>query len=171
MKGYLYLLACIVSFFILGCNQGTNKSEVTNATDAKAEANNQCFLAVHEKDTASLNITTAANGQVKGDLVIATGELNPGSIEKVLNNGQIEGRFRGDTLFVDYTYTTGTVNKTVYKNPLAFLRNREQLILGVGEIETYLGKTYFVKGKPINFEIGKYRFDSVDCKKARHGSM
>lgn len=154
-----------MSFFILSCNQGTNISEATNATVAESESNNQCLLAVHEKDTASFNMTTAADGQVRGDLIIASGELNPGSVEKVLNSGQIEGRFRGDTLFVDYTYTTGSLDKTVYKNPLAFLKNDEQLILGVGEIETYVGRAYFVKNKPINFEIAKYRFEPVDCKK------
>ena len=79
------------------------------------------------------------------------------------NKGKIAGKFNGDTLFVDYTFTVGDINKAIYKNPLAFLKKDNQLVMGVGQIETMLGKSYFVKDKPINFERGKFTFQPGTC--------
>lgn len=165
MKQIVYFLAFTAFLFVLSCNQDKSKSKQTDKDIAKADISDQCFLAVHEKDTADLKIRTAKDGKVTGDLVIKYGELKPNALEKGLNRGAIEGKFRGDTLFADYTFTSGTKDKTIYKNPLAFLKRGEQLILGVGEIETYVGRTYFKNDKPINFEIGKFRFEPVDCKR------
>ncbi|MNH42269.1 hypothetical protein D3C79_1039360 [compost metagenome] len=85
-------------------------------------------------------------------------------IDKGKNEGIVAGAYKGDTLFVDYTFKIGTENKTMYKNPLAFLKKDGKLILGVGQIETSMGKSYFVKGKPIDFEKGRFTFDSAVCK-------
>ena len=77
--------------------------------------------------------------------------------------GKIVGEFRGDTLFVDYTFIQGQNEKVVFKNPMALLKKGEELVLGNGEIQTYLGKSYFAKGKPIDFENVKYKFSPEDC--------
>lgn len=79
------------------------------------------------------------------------------------NVGTVEGKFSGDTLFVDYTHTSGSINKKGYINPLAFLKVGENLVLGVGEIENHTGRSYFVKDKPIDFEIARFIFEPVDC--------
>ena len=85
---------------------------------------------------------------------------------KVLNRaervGKIAGEFRGDTLFVDYSFISGK-DKATYKNPMALLKRDNELILGNGKIETYLGASYFAKGQPIDFDDVKYKFAPVDC--------
>jgi hypothetical protein len=81
-----------------------------------------------------------------------------------VKNGEIIGKFSGDTLLVDYSYVEGVTDKTIFKNPLALLKKGKELILGNGKIETYLGKTYFIKGQPIDYEKVKYKFSETDCK-------
>ena len=46
---------------------------------------------------------------------------------------------------------------------MAFLKKGDQLILGNGEIQTTMGASYFVKGKPIDYENVKYKFDKTEC--------
>ena len=162
MKKTSILFVLFASLFIYSCNQGTKDSSQGSA-DSLA-LSNLCYTAVFEKDTAQLKVQTDANGKITGDLTINYGEVKPNSLEKVINVGTIAGNFRGDTLFVDYTHTSGSINKKGFKNPLAFLKVGENLILGVGDIETHLGRSYFVSGKPINFEIARFKFIPVDCK-------
>ncbi|MBC7417229.1 MAG: hypothetical protein H7325_03635 [Pedobacter sp.] len=90
------------------------------------------------------------------------GTLKVDYTESPKNTGTLDGKFRGDTLFVDYRFTSET--KTLYTNPLAFLRKDGKLIMGVGQIETTMGRSYFVKNKPINFEVGKFTFETQNCK-------
>nr|WP_233174105.1 hypothetical protein [Pedobacter sp. ASV19] len=104
-----------------------------------------------------MKIKTLSTGKIAGKLVI-------NYLDKGKNDGVVEGNFKGDTLFVDYTFKIGTSNPTIYKNPLAFLKKDGKLVMGVGQIETSLGKSYFVKGKPINFDKGRFVFAPVDCK-------
>lgn len=46
---------------------------------------------------------------------------------------------------------------------MALLKRGNELILGNGKIETYLGRSYFAKDTPIDFEKVKYKFTTVDC--------
>jgi hypothetical protein len=46
---------------------------------------------------------------------------------------------------------------------MAMLKKENELILGSGKIETYLGKSYFAKGTPIDFDRVKYKFTKVEC--------
>lgn len=147
---YLSLLALPLMF---SCNQSEQKTVELKDTATLKE----CFTAIDEKDTANLALNHFENGKITGNLII-------NYLDKGKNDGEISGEFKGDTLFVDYTFKIGTENKTMYKNPLAFLKKDGKLILGVGQIETSMGKSYFVKGKPINFEKGRFTFDHVDCK-------
>jgi len=163
MKKTSILFACIISLFIYSCNHGAKKNANTSADSTSLVKT--CYIAVFEKDTAHLKTFTDTNGKITGDLTMKYGEVQPNSLEKVINVGTIAGEFKGDTLFVDYTHTSGSINKKGFKNPLAFLRVGENLVLGVGQIETHLGRSYFVKSKPIDFEIGRFRFVPVDCGK------
>ena len=155
----------IASCMILSCNRGKDSSVGSKTESVQSDVKEQCYLAVFEKDTANMKLNTTTDGDVTGDLVIDFGELKPNSLEKVINKGKVKGSYRGDTLFVNYIYTSGTINETVYQNPLAFLRRGEQLILGVGDVESAMGRAYFVKDKPINFDIGRFKFEPVDCKR------
>lgn len=161
MKKAAILFTITVSLFIYSCNQGAKKNP--NASEDRASLITACYIAVFEKDTAYLKTQTDTSGKITGDLTISYGEVKPNSLEKELNVGTIAGEFRGDTLFADYTHTSGSINKQGFKNPLAFLKVGENLVLGVGEIETHLGRSYFVKDKPIDFEIARFRFVPMNC--------
>lgn len=158
-KSPLYLALLAVPL-VYSCTQTGNKTTekadtvVTVKTDTLFEK--QCFVAVDGKDTADLKLKTS-EGKVTGTLVI-------NYAEKGKNDGQIAGEYKGDTLFVDYTFKIGKTNQTIYKNPLALLKKDGKLILGVGQIETTLGRSYFVKGMPIRFDKGRFTFAPQECK-------
>jgi hypothetical protein len=162
MKNSIYILAILASAFVCSCNQPKYDANQTAATTSKANITNDCYHAVFEKDTADLKIWIASDGKVTGALGIRYGQ-KPNSVERVINKGKVEGRFHGDTLFVNYLYRSGSINKTLYQNPLALLKQGDKLIMGVGQIETSLGRSYFVKNKPIDFEKGKFKFSKVNC--------
>jgi len=116
----------------------------------------QCYKAIYEQDTIDLKINTLKNGKITGNM-----EMNVFNRAKKL--GKIAGEFRGDTLFAAYTFILEANKQITYKNPMAFLKRGNQLIMGNGEIETTMGASYFVKGKPIEFDRVKYKFSKVDC--------
>lgn len=148
---FCLLLACI------GLQSCKNDSK---PNDAKVQAEKpisvSCYQALYEKDTIDLKMNTLKDGKITGNMVMKILDMP----EKI---GEITGEFRGDTLFVDYSFIQGTNEKRTFKNPMAMLKRGDTLILGNGEIETYLGRSYFAKGKPIDFDSVKYKFTSVDC--------
>ena len=154
---YLSFLALPLIF---SCSQSGNKSsELKDSLTVTADtiAKKACFVAIDAKDTANLILNESDKDKITGHLVI-------NYVGKGKNDGEISGEYKGDTLFVDYTFKIGTTNKTQYKNPLAFLKKDGKLVLGVGQIETTMGRSYFVKGKPISFEKGRFTFSPTDCK-------
>ena len=163
MKNLSFCLIILASGLISACNQPQYNSDKAADSVSTAAIKDQCYQAIFEKDTGDLNIRTGKDGKVTGDLVMKYG-LKPNEVERVINQGKVDGSFRGDTLFLNYLYTSGELNKTLYQNPLALLRKGEQLVMGVGEIETSVGRSYFVENKPIDFEKGRFRFDPVECK-------
>lgn len=134
-----------------------NKSEKKKVQEEKP-ISVSCYKALYEQDTIDLKINTLKNGKISGSMEM-----------KLLNmpekTGKIAGEFRGDTLFVDYTFTQGANKDRIFKNPMAILKRGNELILGNGKIETYLGASYFAKGEPIDFDHVKYKFTNVDCDK------
>lgn len=158
-KSPLYL-ALLAIPLVYSCTQTGNKSTekadtvVTVKTDTLFEK--QCYVAIDGKDTADLKLKVS-EGKVTGSLVI-------NYFGKGKNDGLIDGKYKGDTLFVDYTFKIGKTNQTIYKNPLALLKKDGKLILGVGQIETTLGRSYFVKGMPIRFDKGRFTFAPQECK-------
>lgn len=161
MKKPLLYLSFVVAPLVFSCTQSGNKSsELKDSLDAVTDtvSKKECYVAVDAKDTANLTLNNFDGGKkITGHLVI-------NYLDKGKNDGEISGAYRGDTLFVDYTFKIGTSNQTQYKNPLAFLKKDGKLILGVGQIETNLGRSYFVPGKPISFEKGRFTFGPADCK-------
>lgn len=163
MKNLIYSLILLAFGMVSACNQPQYKGDQVAEGDSVATIKNQCYQAVFEKDTGDLKITTDAKGKVTGDLVMKYGP-KPNAVERVINQGKVDGSFRGDTLFLNYLYTSGSLNKTLYQNPLAFLKKGEQLQMGVGEIVHSVGRSYFVENKPIDFDKGRFKFDPVECK-------
>lgn len=152
---FCLLLICI-GFESCQKNQEQKKIENTKVQDEKP-VSVECYKALYEEDTINLKINNLKNGKITGNMVM-----------KIINMpdkvGEISGKFHGDTLFVDYTFIQGTNDKVTFKNPMALLKKDNELILGSGKIETYLGRSYFAKGTPIDFERVKYKFTKVECK-------
>ncbi|MBB2149802.1 hypothetical protein [Pedobacter gandavensis] len=157
MKKTILYLACVAVPLVYSCTQGNN-SEKSAAAKGDTTVSSECYGAIDALDTADLHLNTSSLGKVTGDLSI-------NFHEKGDNIGKVAGSFKGDTLFVDFTFKIGNDNPTIYKNPLAFLKKDGKLILGVGQIETSVGRSYFVKGKPISFDKGRFTFVPKDCKK------
>lgn len=148
---FCLLLACIG---LESCNKNPKAVDVQPLAEKSASV--QCYKALYEKDTLDLKINTLKNGKITGDMVMKV-------FNKAEKVGKIAGEFRGDTLFVDYSFTLVANDKVIYKNPMALLKRGNELILGNGKIETYMGASYFVKGTPIDFDRVKYKFATVDC--------
>ena len=148
---FCLLLACIG---LESCNK--NPKKVDAQALAEKPVSIQCYKALYEQDTIDLKINTLSAGKITGDMVMKV-------FNKAEKVGKIVGEFRGDTLFADYSFTLVANDKVKYKNPLALLKRGNELILGNGKIETYLGASYFVKGQPIDFDRVKYKFTVVDC--------
>jgi hypothetical protein len=148
---FCLLLACIG---LQSCNKNQKDADATALAEKPVSV--QCYKALYEKDTIDLKINTLKNGKISGDMQMKF-------LDMPIKVGKIAGEFRGDTLFADYTFNQGTNDKVTFKNPIALLKKGEELILGNGKIETYLGASYFAKGKPIDFDNVKFKFTTVDC--------
>ena len=151
---FCLLFACIG---FQSCKKNETQ-KVVKATQVKAEKpiSVQCYKALYEQDTIELKMNTLRNGKITGNMVMKFFNMP----KKV---GKIAGEFSGDTLFASYTFIQGTDEKITYKNPMAFLKRGDELILGNGKIQTTMGASYFVKDSPIDFERVKFKFSTVDC--------
>jgi hypothetical protein len=150
-------LFCLLlsSIFLVSCkkNESEKKIEAKEMVELESVA---CYQAVYEQDTVNLKMNTFKSGEITGEMV-----MNIENMPKKI--GEIAGEFRGDTLFASYTFIQGDYKKRTYKNPMAFLKQGDQLILGNGVIENSMGASYFVKGKPIDFENVKYKLSTIEC--------
>jgi len=159
MKKPLYYLSILAAIITCSCNSGPKeKSDSSNKARTDTVVSQTCYLSTYEKDTLILQVDQKANNMV-------TGKLKMKFPNKPANDGTIEGKFVGDTLFVDYTFILGANKAQTFKNPMAFLLQKKELTMGIGVIETSYGRSYFAKDKAINFEKSKYRFKVTDCKK------
>ena len=146
---FYFLFTCII---IVSCNKKQNDNQTVE--DKPVSVN--CYVALYEKDTINLKVNTLESGKISGTMDMKL-------LDMPIKTGKLSGEFKGDTLFADYSFIQGTNDKVVFKNPMAFLKKGNELILGNGKIETYLGASYFAKGEPIDFENVKYKFQTVEC--------
>lgn len=151
------LLSLLLLFFAFeGCKKQIEKTVESKDTESEIPVSSQCYKAIYEQDTLDLKINTLKSGNISGNMEMRIFNMP----QKV---GEIVGEFRGDTLFASYTFTQGANKKITFKNPMAFLKRGNELILGNGEIINSMGASYFAKGKPIDFDRVKYKFTTVDC--------
>jgi len=163
MKNDIYTLIFFISMFLFSCNHDTKNTAPHNNDNHKPiENHEQCFLAVCQKDSAFLKFKTMPKGKIQGELVIKYAEPAPNTLEKEFYHGDITGQFKKDTLFVDYIFADGA-KTTIYRNPMALLKKNNKLILGFGAIENYLGKTWFINHKEINFNKSRFQFLPTEC--------
>jgi hypothetical protein len=156
MKTTTLSLLLLASLGLFSCNK--NQKDPAEQALEETPVSTQCYISIYEKDTVNLQINTLKSGKL-------TGTMDMKMADMPIKTGKIAGEFKGDTLFVDYSFVQGTNDKVVFKNPMAFLKKGTELVLGNGEIVTYLGASYFKKGVPIDFENVKYKFTGVDCPK------
>ncbi|MGY3051904.1 outer membrane murein-binding lipoprotein Lpp [Pedobacter sp. UYEF25] len=153
MKNFFRTAVVLSVLFLAACSQNS-KTNNDNQTNEKL-IDSACYGASFEEDNAHMVLKNYASGKVGGTLMV-----NYANNSK--NVGTFDGKFEGDTLFLAYQFTSDS--KAVHTNPLAFLKKDGNLVMGVGQIETTLGRSYFVKDKPINFEVGKFIFEPLPCK-------
>ena len=163
MNNEVYKLLFLASMFLFGCNHDTRNAAQRNEDNYKLiKSREQCFIAVYQKDSAFLKFKAMPKGKIQGKLVMKYSEPDPITFEKQLYHGEITGEFKNDTLFADYIFSDGA-KPTVYRNPLALLKKNDFLVLGFGAIENYLGKTWFINHKAINFNKGRFQFLPTAC--------
>jgi hypothetical protein len=158
MKNEIYKLIFFISVFLFSCSH--DKKIVDDYKHIKSPE--QCFIAIFQKDSAFLKFKTMPNHEIHGRLVIKYAEPEPNTMEKAFYHGEIIGKFTKDTLFADYTFTDRT-EKTMYTNPIALLRKGNKLVLGFGAIETYLGRSWLMNHKAINFNKSRFQFVPAAC--------
>lgn len=154
MKIYSYLLVAITIVFTACQNQTTNqnnKNELALDTTLVNVSDSQCYAYIKNKDTANLSFTTT-NGIVVGDLTYKL-------YEKDSNKGMIEGEMKGDTLFLDYTFSSEGVESV---RQVVMLKKANQLLEGSGEMEEKSGKLVFKNISSLNFGQGIV-FNKTDC--------
>lgn len=134
-----------------------NQSEkIIESKKAAVPISETCYQAIYEKDTLDLKINEFKDGKIAGTMEMAI-------VNMPIKVGEIAGEFRGDTLFASYTFIQGGYKDKTYKNPMAFLKRGDELILGNGQIQITMGATHFVKGGTIDFDRVKYKFTALDC--------
>ncbi len=156
----IYLLVFPIAIVMLSSCNNSQKSADKNTSDTIGMAekfekiSSNCYLAVNGADSARLTLKDL-NGKVEG-------EMSFNFATKEDNSGTFTGEFKGDTLFVEYSFKLHN-SSTQYLNPQVFLKNGNKLAQGSGELFTYLGKTTFKEHSKINFE-NNFVFEPSDCK-------
>lgn len=166
MKNLLFLFTVAGLSSLLGCSypqpdSTTTTNNVTTVT-RHLKPGKHCYLALFEKDSASLSFTITKTGKVNGQLAIKYGNADTTASHQS-TAGKLTGVFRGDTLFADYYFTSGANGKDNYINPVALLYKGDTLIMGHGKIYYYLGRTYFDDKTPISFKKSRFSFIPANC--------
>lgn len=156
MKKVALICVLFAAIGFISCNKKQSQVNNENKVLEEKPVSVQCYIACFEQDSIDLKINTLKDGKISGNMEMKL-------LNMPIKTGEIAGEFRGDTLFADYSFIQGTNDKVVFKNPMAFLKKENQLILGNGKIVTYLGTSYFAKGEKIDFENVKYKFVPTDC--------
>lgn len=110
-----------------------------------------CYASFSGKDTILLKTEVFPN--------VVTGILKYQVWEKDKNEGTIEGKLSGDTLFANYTFTSEGQTSV---REVAFLFNDHQAIEGFGDMEEQNGKMVFTDKSRINFSKGT-KLSPIDC--------
>ncbi|WP_442589723.1 hypothetical protein ACSBL2_00535 [Pedobacter sp. AW31-3R] len=156
MKNPASLCIALTAITIMSCTQNNQNKTALELVKPDPASASTCYKAIDGKDTVTLSLNRADNK--------VTGKLLFNYFQKDKHRGEITGEFKGDTLLVDYLSTIGD-QKTIYRNPLAFLKKDGKLVMGVGKIETAWGRNYFKKNEPIDYNKGRFVFEEVGCNK------
>lgn len=143
------IIATLIMLTLYSCKeQKTAKKKM----DEKAII---CYVAADNLDTAWLRIDTTDKKYILGELIFIYGNKN-------YYEGLIKAEMNGDTLKGNYSFKLNNVDKW-YKNPIALLRNKQTIKMGIGEIYTLWGSGFFLKTVPIDYEKGRFVFKQTGC--------
>lgn len=145
----LYLIILLFPLIIMCKN--SNKQGRSSVEKALAEAPQTHYLAVDGKDSAFLTLSDDTSKRIIGHLTIRYEE-------QAANDGTFGGSYRGDTLFVNYSFYLGRDSSRIFTNPLAFLKSKDSVILGTGKIITNMGRSSLDTKAGISFKNGRFRF-------------
>jgi archaellum component FlaF (FlaF/FlaG flagellin family) len=148
------LIACVTLLFV-ACqnnNSNLNSSEDTSIdTNMVAMSDIECYSYISNRDTATLNFTNT------NDTII--GELNYNLYEKDSNKGIVEGEMKGDTLILNYIFSSEGKESV---RQVIMLKKAGKLIEATGEMDEKNGKFIFKNRSALNFEQGIV-FTKTDC--------
>lgn len=108
------------------------------------------YTAINKNDTATFKIKQI-DKSFYGQL-----EINYRGAYK--DSGGVTGVIIGDTLKGTYRFKHYGIEKWHFK-PIALLKKNNQLIMGEGLMEIYMGMYYFKKNSPINYQKPKFIFE------------
>jgi hypothetical protein len=147
-KSFLYFFS-FIALIVASCR---NEPSIEEQMDQKTTA---CYIAVAGTDTAWLKLDTSKYEPI-GIL-----EFNYAT-EKKRYLGQFKGTKHGDTIRGHFDFKVNKVDKW-YRNPIAFLKNDNKLMMGVGEFVTIWGSPQFDPNVPIDYDKGKFAFEEGEC--------
>jgi hypothetical protein len=146
------LFTLIVPLIILSLYSCKEQKSAKKKMNEKATI---CYTAADHLDTAWLRIGTTDKKYILGELLFVYGNKNQ-------YEGLIKAEMKGDTLKGNYSFKLNNVDKW-YKNPIALLRNKQTLTMGIGEIYTLWGSGFFLKTVPIDYGKGRFVFKQTGC--------
>ncbi|WP_316632654.1 hypothetical protein [uncultured Flavobacterium sp.] len=139
-----FILVSLLFVFLISCNSKEDKSQYNQVT----------YLAIHNKDTATLNIN------INDKRFYGRYEISYYKTGK--DSGDVRGDIKGDTLRGDYHYIS---NGGSWKRiPLAILKKGNKLYLGKGVIGTYFNLPCFVPDQPIEYNKSEFVFEKIEEK-------
>lgn len=142
MKAIILLYISIAFTVVAGCgNRDVNDKETK-----------VLYRAVNNDDTASLNIT------FKDKQFYGQYEINYHGVFK--DSGDVNGVIKGDTLKGTYHYQHYRIQEW-YRIPIALLKKKNKLIMGIGSMEIYMNMTFFTKNIPIDYQHPKFVFEKL----------
>jgi hypothetical protein len=142
------------SFFLLiaSCNiPDTKTADIPQAEPAPVMHSKDCYVGTSLTDTIKLSFTPEGN-RVTGELTYQLGG-------KDKNSGTIDGKFRGDTLLVDYTFNSEGVESV---REIVFLKTGDSFREGYSEMKEHKGKMVFNDISKSDFS-GSLSLKNVPC--------
>lgn len=159
MKKPLAIATTLAALFLISCKNETKVQhpEVEDPTELqigetpKEMPEIACYRYVSAQDTIVLQMEKMEND--------VAGTLSYNYFEKDKNDGTFEGQMAGDTLFATYTY--GAEGRTSVREVM-FLKMKDRLIEGFGEVEQVDGRMRFKKNTKFTFNT-LMPLQQMDC--------
>jgi hypothetical protein len=132
--------------------KSTDSGNDKSAKPAEAIITKSCYQSINNKDTVLLDLTVADKA--------VSGNLQYNFFGKDKNKGTFSGEMRGDTILVNYIFTSEGTTST---RQVIFLKKGNTLVEGYGEMEEKGNKMIFKNINTIDFSKSIV-LKQIDCK-------